>query len=153
MIHRTAVLALCLWGATVSCNSAPSGTVSYTDLGTRVKVLGKTGRPLGDLVTVQGKVVDGPSKGYEDGLNLLLHRVNGTSVAKEVPIKLVPYLGEEFDPPLKPNQVYVLRGYEAATYVGVPEAAYVEANVAHQTTGFHLIVVFVLIRAEEVRGN
>src|SRR5437764_762514 len=68
--------------------------VPLTRLGEKFRLIGKLGRPLGEVVTVQGFVVAGPYKGFEGGPNLRVQRINGRATQEDIRILLKPYFGD-----------------------------------------------------------
>jgi hypothetical protein len=125
--------------------------IPYSDLNWKYDVLGKTGRPLGELVTLQGQIVEGPTKGYEDGPTIRVQRINGIATQDDIAIKLEPFFSkEDHFKVLKIGTTYELRGYESGKYVGTPGAAMKEAGTILQTTSPYFGVNFVMLRAKEV---
>jgi hypothetical protein len=138
---------------------APQGAgeplgIPYTWLGDRYHILGKTNRPLGELVTMQGVLVEGPSKGYEDGPNLRIQRINDRATQDGTETRLRPYSGSkatEWEKSLHYGKTYELRGYEEGGYVGVPGKAFEEAGILLQTCGFYFHLDFVVLKAKEIK--
>jgi hypothetical protein len=125
--------------------------IPYHELNWKYDVLGKSGRPLGELVTVQGQVVEGYFKGYEGGPNILLQRINGTASQDRIQIKLVPYADENAFRSLRLDKTYELRGYEGGEYQGIPsEAMREEGGIWRQTTAHHFAVYFRVLKAKEI---
>jgi hypothetical protein len=116
---------------------------------------GALGRPCGESVVVQGKVVSGPFK-YEDSLTegrLLVQRINGVATQQGVVIRFDPvtpheWWGELEDPrdevlwkiqetKLKAmsGKTFEMRGYEQGRHVGMTQEEFLlQAPV--QTDGF-----------------
>jgi hypothetical protein len=128
--------------------------VPFEKVGSEFLILGKTHQPLGELVTLKGVVVEGDTKGYEDGLNIKVQRINGKETQEKVQIRLRPYLGSTYDEKvtnsLKPGQSYELRGYEEMDCVGIPDKAYKEAGITAQTRSFYYRVTFVVVKAKVI---
>jgi hypothetical protein len=126
--------------------------IPYSDLGWKYQVLGNTGRPLGELVTLQGQIVEGPSKGYEDGPTISVQRINGIATQEEVLIRLQPFqFKQEVFQNLKIGKVYELRGYEYGRFQGDPDDAFKEiGSPPAQTTAPYFGVDFVVLKAREI---
>ncbi|HEX5791322.1 MAG TPA: hypothetical protein VFY13_09205 [Luteolibacter sp.] len=112
------------------------------------EIVGDLGLKLGEMATVEGVVVDGPHKGYVDGPNMVIWKINGTYTQNHIRIPLKPFMGG-FDggsaPEFKFGSMYSLRVYETGEYVGVPMAAVEEFGkpIQHGSMYFqsHLSVV------------
>jgi hypothetical protein len=120
--------------------------VPVEQLGKTFQLIGKLGVPMGDIVRVEGVVVEGEFKGYEGGPNLRVQRINGKATRKNIQIQIHPYVskwGEEplaggvALPKLETGKKYWMEGYETGHYVGIPAKAYQKAGVALQTTNHH----------------
>src|SRR5262245_5454433 len=83
----------------------------------KYRLIGNLHEPLGTVRTLQGVVVDGPYKGYEDGPNIRVQRINGRATQEDIQIKVVP--GFQNDQKLKLGQTYELKGYESGAFVGL----------------------------------
>src|SRR5581483_2349526 len=106
----------------------------------KYRLIGKLHEPLGTVLTLQGVVVDGPSKGYEDGPNIRVQRINGRATQEGIRIKLTPYFykfGEKDLPKLSFGQTYEFEGFESGQFVGVPKEAYERAGVILQVAVGH----------------
>lgn len=114
------------------------------------RLMGKLHRPLGEVVKIQGKVVEGPFKGYEGGPNLIAHRINGKATQELIQIKIRPYMydfGHDATmlPKLNMGEEYEFEGYETGSFVGIPSEAYDRAGIGLQTSTFyfsHTLVVY-----------
>ncbi len=123
----------------------PKIQVPITNPGDRYDLIGELGAKLGETMTVEGTVVEGPFKGYEGGPNLLVKIINGKATQHPIQIPLEPYFGAfgEADytgkalPKMESDSTYSLRAYETGAFIGVPSAAYKEAGLIVQTTGFY----------------
>jgi hypothetical protein len=119
-------------------------------LGREFRILGKTGRPLGELMTVQGVVVEGEWKGYDDGPNIVLQRVNGRASQEAIQIATRSFLSTEPDHSLIVGRTYELRGYEDGGYVGTPAAVFEGKFWYAQTSDFHFHTAFVVMKKKEI---
>ncbi len=103
------------------------------------KIVGQLGEKYGTTITVTGIIVEGDSKGYADGPNLLVQIINDKPTQLPIQIPVSPYFGEFGEgliPKIKKGFTYRLRVYETGEYVGVPSDAYEEAGITLQTSGF-----------------
>ncbi|NQY06456.1 MAG: hypothetical protein HRT68_09820 [Flavobacteriaceae bacterium] len=129
--------------------------ISITDTQKRFEIVGELGVKLGATVTVEGKIIEGPYKGYEGGPNLLIQTINDFSNQKLIEIPIRPYwgnFGEGSLPEIKTGKTYRFRVYETGKYVGIPHEAYKEANVLIQTSGFYFKNELVVISGEIIEG-
>lgn len=118
----------------------------------------KLHRPLGTVVKVEGEVFDGPSKGYEDGPNLRVRRIDGVDVTTEITIRLAPYFvgfGETCEgqipvPALKAGRCYEFEGYETGGFVGVPDEAHNRAGILLQTTDHYFRSVLNVYKGRQI---
>src|SRR5262245_22141013 len=62
--------------------------VPLSQIGSKYRLIGKLHEPLGTVVTLQGVIVEGPSKGYEGGPNICVRRINGLATQEDIQIKL-----------------------------------------------------------------
>ena len=114
--------------------------ISLTSGSSEYVLVGELGVKLGETVTVTGRVVEGPFKGYEGGPNLIVQQIDGKSNQLNIRIPLTPYFGSFGDnrlPELENGKTYSLRVYETGEFVGKPMAAYKEAGIMLQTSGFY----------------
>ena len=128
-------------------------TYDAESVGRSVVLLGRTHRPLGTVMTLVGVAVQGPSKGYEGGPNLIVRRIDGVATQEYI---RVPIRGLTFDPSdgtdrgsshVLAGNTYSVRGYESGTFVGMPPEATGGGRV--QTTDFHLQCEFDLAWAAQ----
>ncbi|MBN8688824.1 MAG: hypothetical protein J0M10_17535 [Chitinophagales bacterium] len=114
--------------------------------------IGELGQPLGSFLTVHGVVVDGPDKGYEDGPNLIVHKINDSATQVPIEIPLSPYFGsfgKGTIPSIKSGNSYRLRVYETGEFIGSPDGAFKEAGVVIQTTGFYFKNRLIVLAGEK----
>ncbi len=103
-------------------------TFDAESLGRSVVLLGRTHRPLGQVMTLVGVVIEGPFKGYEGGPNLVVRRIDGTATQEYIRIKINGSTFDEPDPKgpdaddarLIRDRTYSLRCYESGGLVGDP---------------------------------
>lgn len=119
------------------------------------QLLGKTGRPLGTVVTIQGVIGRGDRKGYEGVKRLRIERVDNLASQEGSEITLKAYQGEFGDetlPKLIVGKSYEFTGYESGGYVGTPGEAYQRAGkLAVQTTGFYFHTEFICLSGKLIQ--
>ena len=133
-------------------------------------MIGELGVKLGTTITVEGRIVEGPSKGYEGGPNLLVNTINDSAIQEIIQIPITPYWGEfgekvkiisrksssdEFGefalPEVIIGKTYRFRVYDTGEYVGRPWDAYKEAKIILQTSGFYFKNELVVISGEMIK--
>ena len=117
------------------------------------KLFGELGEELGSTHTVIGVIFDGPLKGYESGLNILVQIINGKATQHVIQIPVSPYFGkfgESSLPKIETGATYRLRVYETGQFLGVPSDAYREANIPLQTSGFYFQNRLEVISGEKI---
>lgn len=118
------------------------------------KIIGQLGYPLGTMLTVKGVIADKLSKGYNDGLNLLVQNINDSSIQELIKIPLSPYFGKFGDSPLpkiEKGSTYSLRVYETGEFVGIPADAWEEGHIILQTSGFHFQNKLIVLSGEKIK--
>jgi hypothetical protein len=91
----------------------------------KYRLIGKLHEPLGTVLTLQGVIVEGPSKGSEGGPNIRVQRINGRATQEDIQIKLNKgwtNFNVEL-PKLESGMSIELKGYETGKFVGTPEEA------------------------------
>jgi hypothetical protein len=117
-------------------------TPVYTEtLNDTHELIGPLGKPLGEVLTVLGKVEEIPQKAQEHFLTVT--EVNGTPLrqAKQLPARLWPWANIK---DLRPGQQLRLRVYQDGGMVGVPHQAMAE-TVFIQTQGHGFATWLVVI--------
>src|SRR5688572_28473284 len=121
--HRVSLLITLLLVPSLSAQSAASRPVPVdvpvSELDRGARILGRIGVPLGEIVTVQGVVIDGPFKGYEGGPNVCVQRVNGRATQRYTRVPLhacFGRFGEGALPKLVMGEAYEFEGYETGGY-------------------------------------
>lgn len=138
-------------------DAAESQQIPVQQLGNGYQLVGELHGPLGEVVRVEGVVVEGPFKGYEGGPNLRVQRINGQATQEDIQISIRPYFakwgkegyaGGKALPKLEMGKTYEMEGYETGGYVGVPRRAYQKAGFAIQTTGHYFRTELIVYRAK-----
>ena len=152
--------ALVLASVAASSFGAEPQNIPINQLGNEFQLVGKIHVPLGKVVTVEGVVVEGPSKGYEGGFNLRVQRIQGRATQEDIQIAIRPYfyewgkkaeVGGNALPSLKAGTTYQMEGYETGGYVGIPAEAYERGGLMVQTTHHYFREEFVVIKAKAIQ--
>jgi hypothetical protein len=98
--------------------------VSVGDFGGKVILIGRTGKPLGTVVTVEGQLVSEPKPG-KNGRVIAAFRVNKVD---DKSLETGQVVGLMFPasagvPPVHANEIVRLSGYEGGAFIGTPAAA------------------------------
>ena len=131
--------------------SPPAVDVPIEQFGKGFRLLGKFKQPLGDLVRVQGLIVNGPGKGFEDGLSIRVFRINGQADQEFLQVKIRDYYGRAEIPNLIPGYMCELEGFETGGFVGIPAEAIKRGGAVAQTAGFHFLHEFKVIEVTEIK--
>ena len=150
----------CCWSAVLHAGEPQK--VPVDQLGKTYQLIGKLGVPLGDVVHIEGVVVEGEFKGYEGGPNLRVQRIDGKATQKNIQIQLRPYFtdwgkeayggGHHSLPKLEMGKTYEMEGYETGGYIGVPGKAYKNAGFAIQTTNHYFHTQLVIYKAKLIES-
>lgn len=100
--------------------------INYSDIAGRVKIIGTLNRPIGEIVTVQGFIIDGTDTGKKGDVGKILLKVqwiNGRKVQKGVnlPIKIFHWSAIH-TPKVNEHKKYI--GYETGEMSGIPIRAF-----------------------------
>jgi len=148
--------------------------VSITNPAPQFELVGKLGLKMGEMATVEGLVVDGPSKGPDGGSNLVVQVINGRATQHHIQMPIYPYFGKfgeshvfaddlEFRsddkgarrkalPKIETGSTYRLRVYESGGFTGHPTEAYREAGIMLQTTSFYFRTYLVVVSGGKIDG-
>ena len=113
----------------------------------RSKVIGSLGRPLGEVVTIEGIAADENytrRKADTGEILLRVQAVNGKSLKREAILNFHPYEGTEMKRP-SAGMRFKYVGYETGGFSGIPEAAFVYVPRA-PTSGYYFTTSFVILR-------
>jgi len=125
--------------------------VPIDQLGGKFRLLGKLKQPFGEVIKLQGLIVDGPGKGYDDGLHVRVFRIGTQATQEFIQLKLRDYYGRDEIPNLTPGHACELEGYETGGYVGTPAAALKRAGEVAQTAEHRFRHEFVVFESAEAR--
>ena len=152
-MKRLIVLSLFLQVSNFCLSQNNSFQEQFNNPNKQIGLHGQLGKKLGSTLTIRGIIVDKSSKGYQDGLNLIVQMINDSSIQQLVIIPLSPYFGKFGVKPL-PNlengSTYRLRVYETGEFVGVPTDAYKEAGIILQTSEFYFQNRLIVISGEKI---
>jgi hypothetical protein len=163
-----AALAACVIAAAAAAVAQKVTTIPMDAMGITYRVRGRTGEPLGRMVTLHGVVVRGNRfKGDWSEPVLLVQRINGhaTQDCIEVPIRPYatdfgkPYFvanlegpdgpdAERSLPRLEYGRTYEFRGFETGGFVGDPDEAALDGGVCKQRAGFYFTSEFVVVKGK-----
>jgi len=108
-----------------------------------VEIVSELGSGFGNVITIEGLIIEGTHKGSEDGPNIIVQKIGDSVIQKLIRIPLTPFWPswEKFSESNKPNiqigETYRLRAYETGRFEGVPWDAYQEANVMFQSNDYY----------------
>ena len=135
--------------------------VPLPKLESEYRIIPRLREPLGSVVTVQGVVVEGSSKGYEDGPNLRVQRINGRPIQDDIQIRIAPYYTDFGKPAVGKGQrlprlafgkTYEFEGYETGEFVGVPREAFKRAGVPLATSEFYFSHVYKVYKGKKIEA-
>jgi hypothetical protein len=129
--------------------ATPAVDVPFEQLGKQFRLVGKLKQPLGELVKVQGMIVNGSGQRHEDGLHIRVFRINGQATQEFLQVKIRDYYGREEIPNLQPGYMCELEGFETGGFVGVPVAAVKRGGALAQTSRYHFLHEFKVIDSAE----
>lgn len=132
--------------------------VSLPRPGPHVELVGLLDTPIGEVVTIRGIVVDGPTKGDEGGPNIIVQSVNGVVTQRFVRLPVKPYFGnwgEDLNSPKGPPKLEVgatfeYYGFETGRFVGLPPEAYRRTGVLLQSTTHGFTSCFDVIAGSKI---
>jgi hypothetical protein len=140
-------------------HGAEPQNIPVEQLGKAYQLVGKLHVPLGDVVHVEGVVVEGPFKGYEGGPNLRAQRIQGRATQQDIQIPIHPYItdwgkdgfaGGHTLPKLEMGKTYQMEGYETGGYIGIPGRAHEKAGVTVQTAEHYFRTQLVVYKAKRI---
>jgi hypothetical protein len=130
--------------------------VPINNLNNQFELVGQLGETMGRTLTVCGVIVEGPHKGHEGGLNLVVQMINDSSIQQLIQIPVSPYFGKFGGnsiyklPELKTGDTYRLRVYETGEFVGNPWDAYKEAGITFSNGGFYFSNRLIVISGKKI---
>ena len=145
--------------AATSCFAVEPQSIPLAELGNAYQLVGKLHVPLGEVVTLEGVVVEGPFKGYEGGPNLRVQRILGRTTQEDIQIVIAPFFyewgekqttGGDALPKLEFGATYEMEGYATGEFVGVPDEVFTRVAIILQTTGHYFREQFVVTKAKRI---
>ena len=167
------VLSAMVFAATAARAIAQSVTgIPMDELGDAYRVLGRTGTPLGTMVTLHGVVRRG-GRDIDDVREpvLQVQKINGRASQESIEVPIRPQgtgfgephyvLNLDAPQPPKPDlerslprlefgRTYEFRGYETGGFVGAPDEAAYDGGVCRQSRGFYFASEFVVAKGKRV---
>ncbi|MCK4667882.1 hypothetical protein KAU33_14090 [Candidatus Dependentiae bacterium] len=117
--------------------------VNYLDLGGDIQIIGSLNKPLGEILTVEGIIVDDTyTKRKSDSGKLLLkvESINGEKISNEIIISFSAFKWVSIKE-VKVDDYKKFIGYETGAMTGIPEKAF-EYMPQVATEGFHFSTYF-----------
>jgi hypothetical protein len=99
--------------------------IQVSDIGGRVTLIGRLGKPVGTVVTnIEGQLISEPKQGKSGQVTaaLRLSKIDGKALAKAQVVGLVFRVSEGI-PKVHANEIVKFSGYESGAFIGTPEAA------------------------------
>lgn len=127
--------------------------VSINELGKNVDLLGELKLKLGTVTKVEGKLIEGQSKGYDDGFNFLIYKLNDTVTQFPIIIPINAYESQDVQKAfeqLKIDAFYQLNVYETGAYVGTPLEALKMTDQLIQTTDLYYRNELIVLSIQEI---
>ncbi len=112
---------LCIMGVS---HFLPAEEIQAGDIGNKVIIIGKLGKPLGTIATVDGEMISEPKLGKSSRVTAAFRvtRVDGKPLKQGQIVGLV-FRTSEGIPPFHANEIVHLSGYESGTFIGTPRDA------------------------------
>lgn len=98
--------------------------VQVADFGSSVTLIGKLGKPLGTVATVEGQMISDPKVGRSGQITAALRvmKVDGQQLPKAQTVGLM-FRHSQGAPAVHAHDMVTLTGFEAGAFVGTPDAA------------------------------
>lgn len=120
--------------------------VPIEQLGKQFRLVGKLKQPMGDLLRVQGVIVNA-----HEGLSIRVFRVNGQATQEFLQLKIHDYYGRAEIPNLTPGYMCELEGFETGGFVGIPAEAVKRGGEVARAAEFHFLHEFKVIESLEIK--
>src|SRR5579871_5706552 len=131
------------------CDDPPTD-ISVKELGTKFRLVGKLGKPLGTMVAIQGLIVEGPLTTLDDGTCIVVQRIDGKLTQNGPVIKLEEPRASRLVDDLKTGRSCELHGFETGEFVGEPIDAYREINIPRATVRFLFYTDFLVSKTKNI---
>jgi hypothetical protein len=98
--------------------------VKVSDFGSKIILIGRLGKPLGTIATLDGQLVSEPKLGKSGRVTAAfrVNKVDGKPLEKAQSVALIFRVSEGV-PPIHINELVQLTGYEGGAYIGTPDEA------------------------------
>ncbi|MFT5751802.1 MAG: hypothetical protein ACI828_001507 [Flavobacteriales bacterium] len=136
----------------IAQNENPKTLIKYPSW--TIALTGELGVEYGELVIVEGVVVEGQAKGHDGGPNLLVQGIEDSTIQSKIQIPMKPFFhdfGTSAMPSIEAGTSYSLRVYETGSFVGRPRKARLDKGVWLQTTGFYFHNGLSVLSATEIK--
>lgn len=130
-------------------------TVNASDLGTKVKIIGPLGKPLGEMITIECKTLppNEQPRGKDSAGRFFVKvtAVDGVALKKPVVIEVRVF---PFSPkPKRDGMDLEITGYQDGSFQGIPPAALNGVSPPPQTQSWHFAVYFQDMNENGLRGT
>ena len=98
--------------------------IQVADIGNKVILIGRLGKPLGTLATIDGQLISEPKQGKSGQVTAAfrVNKVNGQPLEKAQLVGLA-FRASAGIPPVHANEMIQLSGYESGAFIGTPDNA------------------------------
>lgn len=118
-------------------------SISWHSIGDNVKIIGKTGVPLGEIIKISGTVIDGSTTGlkaYSSSKLLKVYKVNGIELDTPQIIEYDVFMSTIKNPDV--NFEFQVKGYETGCFTGTPRG--LNSLVMIASTGYFFSTSFTI---------
>jgi hypothetical protein len=112
---------LCVIGTSLSLQAEE---IQVSDIGSKVILIGRLGKPLGTIATVDGQLISEPTRGKSGQVTAAfrVNKVNGKPLEKAQIVGLI-FRASAGIPPIHTDEIIQLSGYKSGAFVGTPDDA------------------------------
>lgn len=121
---KTTLILTLLFGILGTSGLARAEEIQIGDIGSKVIIIGKLGKPLGTMATIDGQMISEPKRGTSGHFTAAfrVNKVDGRPLAKGQIIGLI-FRSSIQTAPAHSHDIVQLRGYESGAFVGTPDSA------------------------------
>jgi hypothetical protein len=154
MLRKMLIFMVVFITAVTFCNKLLPAQSKFQDIeiaNPKIRLIGKLHKPLGEYAKIEGIVVEGNYKGYEDGPNIIVQRIDGKMTQEFVQIVLDVFNPEGGDN-ASYGKSYELEGYETGGFSGISFEAYHKAgdNMGVQSAEHYFRHSFIAIKSKAI---
>ena len=145
LLLSTLLILACMTFSNEKPVNSSGDTISYTEL---QKVTGRLGHPLGEIISVEGVILDEDARQMKEDLGktlLKIEKVNEQKLAQSVVLSL-EYFALSKPPEAKPGDKVKYAGYESGRFDGIPSEAFKYIPMV-ATQSYHFSVYFQVCKA------